>query len=364
MPINWDILLHELETGKCILCIGADVFSPSDENRIEKKLAATLQAQSDALGIRVYDDGWFHYLKERDELATWFTIKKFYENQLPLTTEAFFHGIAALPFHLILNFTPDYRLRDAYNATGKPFEFACLYKNPELDKSRTKENIEPTKDKPLIFNMLGEIEDKDSLVMTYDDMFGYMEAIFEKKRMPQNVKLKIQQATHFIFLGVPLDKWYFHLFMRVLNMHRDTSKTKRFGATYTVNEKNATFCEEQYTLTFVQEDISHFTDLLNAKWGELQALKTGGQEFSIFDQWRNSIKSSVSLAIKQVFKDMKPYLVKQSELVNTSLLMEMQWNGFISSVFETEMAKNAMKTQIINGILNLIDDIEKFEVTS
>ena len=89
--------------------------------------------------------------------------------------------------------------------------------------------------------MLGEIEDKDSLVMSFDDMFGYMEAIFEKKRMPQNVKLKIQQATHFIFLGVPLDKWYFHMFMRVLNMHRDTSKSKRFGATYSVNKTNATF---------------------------------------------------------------------------------------------------------------------------
>lgn len=356
--INWDILLHELEAGKCVLCTGPDVFS-TDDDRLEKRLADTLRRESNALGIRVYDDGWFHYLKERDELATWFAIKRFYETQLPTDNDEIFQHIAALPFHLVLHFSPDYRLREAFRAAGRPFEFGCLYKNPELDKSRAIESIQPDHAKPLLFNMLGEIEDKDSLVMTYDDLFGYMEAIFEKKRLPQNVKLKIQQASHFIFLGMPMDKWYFHLFMRVLNMHRDTTKSKRFAATYSVNGANASFCEEQYTLTFVQQDIGDFLRTLAGKWNAAREQKTGMGEMSVFERWRQQVQTGEDIAIRRVFAEMKPFAEKNDELNNQRIIFEMQWNGFTSHAFETEKAENAMKTQVVKGILFLVAEIEK-----
>ena len=359
--INWDILLHELENGKCILCVGSDVFSRRDEQRIEQRLAKTLRQQSNALGIRVYDDGWFHYLKDRDELGTWFAIKNFYEKELPASADALFADIAALPLHLVLNFTPDYKLRDAFKAAGKPFEFCCLYKTPEVDKSLLKDNIEGTKEKPLLYNMLGEIEDKDSLVMTYDDLFAYMAAIFEYKRLPQNVKLKIQNATHFIFIGMPLDKWYFHLFMRVINMHRNQGKSKRLSAAVAFDAGNATMSEEQYTLTFVQEDIAAFTQLLKAKWQAAQVAKSGNSPLSIFDQWREKVKTGEDVAVRQALKEMKPYLERHQDLKNPQLLLEMQWNGFMATSFETEMAKKAMKGQIILGILGQIDSIEQAE---
>jgi SIR2-like domain len=357
--INWEILLHELESGKCILCVGADIFSESIDERTEKKLATTLRKNSEALGIRVYDDGWFHYLQNRDELSTWFTIKNFYENNLSDSATPIFTDISALPFHLVLNFSPDYKMRDAYKAAGKPHEFACLYKNPESGKTILKEGVEGTKEKPLLFNMLGEIEDKDSLVMTYDDLFGYMAAIFEYKRMPQAVKLKIQNATHFIFIGMPLDKWYFHLFMRVMNLHRGRGKSKRFAATYTVDAGNASFCEEQYTLTFVQDNIAAFIKLLKNRWEDAQKKTSNGTPLSIFDRWRAMVKTSEDVAIRSFFKDVKPYLDKYTAFKNDALLLEMQWNGFMSMSFETVMAQNAMKTQIISGVLGLIDRIEQ-----
>ena len=353
--INWDILLHELESGKCILCVGPDVYSKAEGVRLEQKLADTLRQKSDALGIRVYDDGWFHYLKERDELATWFSIKQFYETQLPPDSDTLFQGIAALPFHLILNFTPDYRLREAFVTSGKPFEFDCLNKTENCKKA----DVEPTIAKPLLFNMLGEIKEKESLIMTYDDLFGYMEAIFDKKRLPKNVKDKLEQASHFIFLGIPLDKWYFHLFMRVLNMHKDTTKTKRFAATYSANSANATFSEEQYTLTFVQEDIVAFADLLKIKSAAAQAEKTDGKAQGTYERWRDFVKTGEDIAIRQMFREMKPFTEPNNDLNNHRIMLEMQWNGFSSTVFETEMAKNAMKNQIVNGILYLIDQIEQ-----
>lgn len=329
----------------------------TDDARLENKLADTLRQKqkSDNLGIHVYEDGWFHYLKERDELATWFIIKQFYETKLPTDADALFQNIAALPFHLILNFTPDYRLREAFVSSGKPFEFDCLNKTENCKKA----DFEPTHAKPLLFNMLGEIREKESLIMTYDDLFGYMEAIFDKKRLPKNVKDKLEQATHFIFLGMPLDKWYFHLFMRVLNMHKDTTKTKRFAATYSVNGANATFCEEQYTLTFVQEDVSAFAHLLKTKWAELQAQKSGGKVLGIYDGWRELVKTGEDVSIRHLFREMKTFTEKNNEWINQGIMLEMQWNGFSSTLFETQMSKNAMKSQIVNGMLYLIDQIEQ-----
>lgn len=362
MTINWEILLHELETGKCVLCVGPDVFSAADDARIEHRLANALRTRAGELGIRVYEDGWFHYLPQRDELATWFSIKQFYETQLPTDLDAIFQTLAQLPFHLVLYFSPDYRMREAFRAAGRAFEFDCLYKNPEANHQRLAANYLPDKNKPLVFNMLGEIDDKDSLVMTYDELFGYMEAIFEKKRMPSAVKLKIQQATHFIFLGMPLDKWYFHLFMRVLNMHRDTTKTKRLAATYAVNGANASFCEEQYTLTFVQENIAQFADMLGEKWRAAQQTKTGAAEKSRYERWRDLVASGEDVPMRKLFAEIKEnlqHLSNAEDLGNQRLLLEMQWNGFVSAIFETVMQQNALKSQIVNGVIYLIGEIEK-----
>lgn len=358
LNINWEILLHELESGKCILCLGPDVFSENGEKRMERRLAEFLRAQASDLGIQVYDDGWFHYLEPHDELATWFAVKKFYEKNLPAAADLLLSQVAQLPFHLILNFSPDYKLRQAFHDAGRAFEFASLSKNPEAEKSRQKENVEATRAKPLIYNMLGEIEDKDSLVMTYDDLFNYMEAVFEHKRMPMEVKLKILGASHFIFLGMPLDKWYFHLFMRVINQHRNKGKTKRYAASAFFDAGNATFCEEQYTLTFVQEGIGHFVGLLSEQWQQAQAEKTGQSARSVFDQWRDWLAAADDVPMQKLFSEMENALRDDTDQLNSLLLFKMQWNGFRQHNFETEMARNAMKTQIANGILQLIQEIE------
>lgn len=355
--INWESLLQLLEAGKCVLCVGPDAFSKSQDERIERMLAELLRRQSAKLGIRVYDDGWFHYLTEHDETETWLTVKRFYETGLPAEASSIFEDIAVLPFHLVLNFSPDYRLCEAFKAAGKPFEFDSLDKTQNCRKAA----YEPTPAKPLIFNMLGEINEKESLIMTYNDLFHYMEAVFEKKRLPDNVKTKLEKASYFIFLGMPLDKWYFHLFMRVLNMHKDLTKTKRFGATYAVNGENASFCLEHYNLAFVQEDIGGFARRVRSEWEAAQAKKTGAAYQTVHERWRAQVATGEDIAIRQVFAEMKPAAKNHGELSNHLLLLEMQWNGFTSIVFETEMARNAMKTQVLNGILQLIDRIEQLK---
>lgn len=357
--INWEILLHELKSGKCVLCLGPDIYSLSEDQRLEHQLAENLRAKADGLGIRVYDDGWFHYLEEHDEVGTWYTIKKFYETKLPDTADDFLLKLTELPFHMIVNFSPDYKLKQIYEKAGRPFNFASLSKNPGL--ADTAANPIGSAERTLLFNMLGEINDKDSLVMTYDDLFSYMEAIFDRKRMPEYVKGSIQQATYFIFLGMPLDKWYFHLFMRILNQHLNKRRTKRYSASSWFNDENANFCEEQYTLTFVREGISPFISELLQNYQAATGAE-GTDQMSDYDRWRERLKVPDPAVVAKVMTEMKPHTQSDTERNNNLILLEANWSFFQSNQFETEMAKNAMRSQIINGILSLISELERSAV--
>jgi hypothetical protein len=360
IDINWEILLHELKSGKCVLCLGPDIYSLSEDNRLEHQLAQTLRSKADKLGIRVYDDGWFHYLEEHDEVATWFAIKKFYDENLPATADDFLRKLTGLPFHMIINFSPDYKLRKIYEDEGRAFNFASLLKNPTGDDEASKEP-RGSAERTLIYNMVGEIEEKDSLVMTYDDLFSYMEAIFERKRMPEYVKRMIQQATYFIFLGMPLDKWYFHLFMRLLNQHRNKRKTKRYSASSWFNDDNATFCEEQYTITFVREGIAPFVDQLVSHYKEA----TGGDgedQLSDFDRWRERLKVPDTKVVKKVLQEMKAKAEGDSDVSTELILVESNWSFFENNTFETEKSEMAVRTKIINDILGLINSLESSAV--
>jgi len=363
MEINWNLLLHELTTGKCILCIGPDIYYSAEGIRIEQKLADTLRQKSSELGLRVYEDGWFHYLKDGDELATWFEIKQFYETQLPYEAKAIFQSITQLPFHLILNFTPDYLLKQVFLEEKRPFHFRSLNKTIGFSVDKSIDEDLMNSDIPVVFNILGEIEQKDSLVMTYDDLFAFMESIFGHKQIPDEVRLQIQDATYFIFLGMPLDKWYFHLFMRVLNMHKRTTKIKRVAASFTYDEGNATFCEEQYTLTFVKEDVPEFIKLLTSKWKEIEQKGTENVKLISGNQWRTMIGTGELDEINKVFDQMKESIKNNEDLLNQFTLIQMQWRSYLSTSFETEKSEIAMKTQIIRGVIYLIDQLEELNLS-
>ena len=194
--LEWEILLDGLQSGKCILCLGPDIYSLSGDDRLEHRLAKTLRDHQEELGIRVYDDGWFHYLNQRDEMSTYYLIKRFYENQLPDSADPILGKIAALPFNLILNFSPgSTNSRPAtkgYEAKAS-ITYDKLLKNPG-DIADIEHKLEADANKPLVYNMLGDIDYKDSLVMTYDDLFNYMEAIFEHKRMPEEYQELVAES--------------------------------------------------------------------------------------------------------------------------------------------------------------------------
>jgi len=253
--VNWDVILDSIQNEKCVLCIGPGVYTEDDVS-LEELLADHLRQQSDRLKIKVYDDGWFHYLPGSNVIEPHNRIKAFYNQPFP-RAERIFSQLAAVNFHLILSALPDYTLRDAF--ARYPSRFDAYRKKKPYDPA----TLKPSASLPLVYNMMGELDKRDSLVLTYDDFYTYLESIFEGKSMSPVVKEAIAEADNFLFIGLHFDRWYMHLFLRILEQHK-TRHLLKYAPGSRMEVITRDRCQEQYNITYVEVKMEDFAaELVN-----------------------------------------------------------------------------------------------------
>lgn len=251
-PMNeqeWGDLLYSIEHRKCIVVAGPEIYTAPGDEPLDKRLAAFLRKQAEALRIRVNDNGWFHLQPLGNETSPFRQVKEFYNRPAP-NTDNLLKSLARIRFHLYVSLTPDDKLRQAF--TGQAADFETYVRNKPY-----KEGLQPpTSDRPLVYQLLGNLEDRNSLVLTYDDFYDYLKSVFTGNSMSPNLKDEIIKAEYFLFLGMPFDQWYMHLFMRVLNQSKEKLQTQKVAVP--LDARNAESCAEQYTIRFVDNDIAAF----------------------------------------------------------------------------------------------------------
>lgn len=331
----WNHLLESVSEERCIICIGPGLYTDESEKRLEQRLAAFLREEAHNLGIRVYDDGWFHYLPHANEIDAWQHIKDFYDKEIPIVRKIM-EKLSRLPFHFILNFVPDYHLRDVFECQELSHEFLSYQKNEPFDPSLYSNKKTPTKSKPLIFNILGEHRRRNSLVMTYNDFYSYLESVFEGRSIAPVLKENIWQADYFIFLGMPFDRWYVHMFMRMLQQHENNRRSKKYAANIYLDDESTTITEEQYTMTFVASDIINFVDEFYRRCQDIGLLRTTKKnvrirlKFDSLEDW--IIKNYFDEALNHIVKELEPVKRDEEELF-------LQANNLIGRLDELRMGQ-------------------------
>jgi hypothetical protein len=101
--------------------------------------------------------------------------------------------------------TPDRHLAQAFSDQNFHYRFEAYVRN-EPDRN----GQIPTKEEPLVYNLVGDIEQRNSLVLTYDDFFDYMQSTFRGNSMSTLLKDNLLAADCFLFLGMPPDDWRMH----------------------------------------------------------------------------------------------------------------------------------------------------------
>lgn len=366
-PVNWNFLLDNLEDRKCILCLGPDIFNEPQQPRFEQRLAAFLRQHAEDLRVSVYDNGWFHYRKGHNKSSVWKKLDEFFKTPHPQAT-AIVEQLAGLPFEVVISFSPDYLVRNIMAAQRPGIQFRSFVRNLPC-----KDVAPPTIDNPLVFNMLGELSNGNSLVLTYQDAFGYFKSVFDEQSIPIELQEKISDAQHFIFLGMPFDRWYTHLFMSVINTYVDVSKEKeqsihRVAANPFLDTSDMEHSAEQYALTYVPNGITDFVAELHRRCAEKGFLIGNAalvKPLSIFDQWHHDIRTGDPNRLLKVLDDLAEYIVEhrnQPDSVNAVTLLTGQYNRFLSEKrrgrFETRKAEAAAEAQIVDGVLSLISGLE------
>ncbi|MCO6480738.1 MAG: hypothetical protein J5I94_29120 [Phaeodactylibacter sp.] len=286
--VKWNALLDAIEREKCILCIGPGIFTDKKGQKLEEQIISYLKKNGELdEDITCYPDGLFYFKRDAKRNNILADISRFYQQKFP-EVEKIFRQMAHIPFNLILFLTPDNKYAQIAELEELPVNSDFYFKKqPPRIKGR------PTREHPVAYNLFGSFDDDESIILTYDDLFDFMQSTFEGNSMSDEMRLLIKNARHFICLGLPFDKWYMQLLLRILEMHSNKRLTKYASNAIQHDQETLTFYQDQFDITFVPKDIAAFINELHqeCRQGGLIRKKAAGQ-VSAKDEIRQLIASN------------------------------------------------------------------------
>lgn len=263
-------LLNNLDSNKkCILVLGPE-FINIDSSEVDFTVSiqdylAERKFPELSKGHYFSEDGFLQFNKfiDHNEITDILTELSNFYKKLEVTPS--YDKLARLPFTSIISLSPDDLIVKAYGNINKGNEF-CRYKNSGFQDAP----LETSEDKPLIYNMVGHYDYPNNLVFTFDNLFIFLNKIFQNDVFP-NFRAHITEADSFLFLGFNYSKWYLKLIFYMLEKFRgvnsyDFSTNAIFN--YNVDEKafNAQkieyFKKGSFKLNFSQENEKEFIEKL------------------------------------------------------------------------------------------------------
>ena len=357
---EWDAIVQGINDRQCVLCLGSGIYSlANDQPPFLQRLEAYLRENQDMLRIRVQENGWFHLQPGGSDGPAYQAVRSFYK-KIPAESTSILEKLARLQLHLLLSLNPDHHLQQAFEQQGLPHRFDAYVRN-QPDRSAEP----PTAELPLVYNMVGELNKRNSLVLTFDDFYDYLESVFKGNSMSGMLKNNILDAQYFLFIGIPFDQWFVHLFMRILRQHKERST--KFAAGRPLQPKDLESCAEQYNIRFINSGIIHFVDELYQRCETVGLVKKPSQSNNenqaenLFEQltsWtiQNDFKRLVN-RLKEVLRGVgeagKPHLIKVLQLAGRHRDIEEQVNMGIIRYEDQTIEMNKLRKDFLETIQGL-----------
>lgn len=263
---QWNALLRGIEQDSCIICLGPEFYSdPPRRKSQSQRLAAHLKQYASQLGIRVLENGWYQLGRDGDDGATYEAIRTFHEQEVD-GHEKTLELLSDIRTHLILNLTPDHHLEATFERKGYRYRPGVYVRNQPNRNTEV-----PTQQVPMIYNIVGNLDQRNSMVLTYDDFFDYIQSTVRGVSMSSLLKDNILSADYFIFLGLPEDDWRMHLFLRIMQQH-ENGKNK-YATMPGAAEESINAWNEQYDIKLINDKIEAFVAELHRRCNEKGLLR-------------------------------------------------------------------------------------------
>jgi SIR2-like protein len=257
-------LLNQLEgKQKCVLVLGPEFINIDSEEvdftvsihdyLVKKKFAETPKENYFS------DDGFLLYDNDGDNYDRLNELGKFYK-ELKLTES--YEKLARIPFTSIISLSPDDLMVQAYEKIKKDYTF-CSYKNDGFEEGP----LETSKTKPMIYNLAGHYDDCMNLVFTFDNLFKFLDKIFQDQGKDK-LRVHIKEAANFLFFGFNYDKWYLKLIFYLLKKFRQEKLDFQRHAIFNYIDKEKEFDSKikyykaSFKLNFSPENEKKFIETL------------------------------------------------------------------------------------------------------
>ncbi|TVQ14376.1 MAG: hypothetical protein EA361_07910 [Bacteroidetes bacterium] len=255
--IRWRRLLQALQYQRCVLFIGPEISVNSQGDSLHQEFYKELVLDYPEIEY-LENEGYFS--PEADEIIL-YDILDFYSKEFPRknkTGRKILEQLAQVPFSLIISLCPDDTMHKVFSDYDLDHQF--------LSYDGTKQEVEPmTPEKPMVYNILGNATSNGRYIFTYENFYNYLNKI----HIPTEIKKKIQDATHYLFIGFDFNKWYNRLLLFILEFeHKKTGAHRLTIGNKNVKEDIEKFIARQFNITFIDNEHSQFIEWLIHNVGE------------------------------------------------------------------------------------------------
>lgn len=328
---RWELIQKKIRDQQCVLLIGPELLPHPVHGTIEKALHHYLLekngelAQEFAKGTpnadppfihKFYQDDKFFLLQSDNKDQSHFSFMKYYQQFFVdhaddfAEARAVLEKLAQLPFHIIISLTTDNLLTEAY--TGKYGHHIDVYR-----KNQPPEPYIPgTAANPLLYYMRGHIKHQESMVITHNDLFDYLQSIFSESSMHPDMKDDLddrekprEHKNLYIFLGLPLEEWYMQLLLRLFNMHIVNPQIIALKKFEKDKQAIQDVYEDLYKIEFHPNEGQEFIEQLHQRFADQGALKEetpqlANDGFSLDKlRYENAVREGDTEETLKVFKE-------------------------------------------------------------
>lgn len=249
--ISWRRLLNSIRAQTCVLFIGPEISmnasGKSIHNEFYKEIAKEFSKVeylenegffSPGADSKIYTETLLYYKEDFPR-----------ENKIGRNLLAEF---ARLPFSLIVSLCPDDTMHRVLDDFGRDHTFVSY--------DGTKQDVEPpTKEKPVVYNLIGNAAKDGKYIFTHENFYEYLKNI----KIPDEIKKMIKSPVDFLFIGFDFSKWYNRLLLFILGFEQIESDNRFIVENKTVEQDVVMFINDQFKITFVENDYGKFVEWLS-----------------------------------------------------------------------------------------------------
>jgi len=349
--MNWNFIIDRIRNRQSVLFLGPDVQLIANEQNFHSAVCQHLLNQKN-LKIKHFDpvEQFFFFDDEISRLMACTEIRTFYEQHFDLSL---YEKIALLPFPVVATLNPDMYLKKAFDKLGLAHQFAYY-------KQRDTSHIKPPElDLPLIYNLFGSIESDESLMLTYDDLFDFVERLMQVKSIPKEFNEVVRAAQNIIFLGFRFNHWLMQILLRYLNPER-----KKYQIALQQDDTHSTslFFLDQFKLQFYPLKTNDFVQQLYDKCTTAGLIRSPKSNKKVSEQVLELIEAADPTRALSLMSDFVQD--KDPELYNDIVLLRGQLSSLQRRINKNiiEPAEATRETnKICDAILNFNKELISYE---